>query len=218
MHKTSFSVILSTFLFFSLVAAACHPQKTKDLSQFLKETEHLDYSHPVFSKVIAKVVTDDMPLAHKLEKFFYFTRDTITFIPSASLTASGALREMKAICYTKAMIYVSFCRRLGVPANVALVEFIIKARPEKIASGHGIAKIFYKGKWIYIDTVSNKEAWSWWDKANAHLFEPPVFSLEKNVLVDERFVSNLTLKDFETNDVPEKWLKSLQNFLDTGKY
>ena len=202
---------------FILDVAHAH-EMSEDLSRYLKETEHLDFNRPVFSEVLAKVVTKNMTIEEKLEKLYYFTRDTITFVPSASLTASGALKEMKAICYTKAMVYVSFCRRLGIPANVAFVEFIIKARPEKITSGHGISKIYYKGKWIYLDTVSNKEAWSYWDKENAHLLEPPVFSLDHNVLVDERFISNLTVKDFETNDVPEEWLKSLQNFLDTGKY
>ena len=192
--------------------------KGKALSRFLEETSHLDFNHPIFAETLAKVVTDNMTTEKKLGRLYYFTRDLITFVPSASLTASKALKEMKAVCYTKAMIYVSFCRLLGVPANLAMVEFIIKARPKKIVSGHGIAKIFYNGRWIYLDTVSNKEAWSWWDKKNAHLLEAPGFSLERNVLVDERFVSNLALKDFETNDVPEEWLKSLQNFLEKGKW
>lgn len=183
-----------------------------NLSKFLEETKHIDFINPVFTEMLARVTTPDMSLEQKLEKLYYFTRDTIPFDPSTTaLTASGALKEMKAICYTKAMIYVSFCRRLGIPANVALEEFVIKARPKKITSGHGIAKIFYKGKWIYLDTVSNKESWSWWDKKNAHLLDAPVFSLKQNVLVDERFVSNLVLKDFETNDVPEEWLKELDD-------
>jgi len=189
----------------------CAKQESQDLRKFLEETKHINFNHPVFTETLARAVTPGMSLEQKLEKLYYFTRDTIPFDPSTTaLTASDALEEMKAICYHKAMIYVSFCRRLGVPANVALEEFIIKARPKKITSGHGVAKIFYKGKWIYLDTVSNIDAWSWWDKKNAHLLEPPVFSLEHNVLVDERFVSNLVLRDFETNDVPEKWLKEVE--------
>ena len=185
---------------------------SEDLTKFLEETKHINFNHPIFSDALKHIVTLDMNLEQKLKRLFYFTRDTIPFDPSTTaLTASDALKEMKAICYTKAMIYVSFCRRLGVPANVALEEFIIFARPKEIPSVHGIAKIYYKWKWIYLDTVSNKEAWSWWDKKNAHLFEPPVFSLEHNVLVDERFVSNLALKDFETNDVPAEWFKDLDD-------
>lgn len=188
-----------------------YKKESNNLSKFLEETSHIDFNHPIFSEILAKVVAEGMTTEEKLEKLYYFTRDTIPFDPSTTgLTASGALKEMKAICYTKAMIYVSFCRRLGVPANVALEEFIIKASPKKVIGSHGIAKIFYNGKWIHIDTVSNKEAWSWWDKKNSHLLEPPVFSLEHNVLVDERFVSNLTLKDFETNDVPEYWIEELR--------
>jgi len=189
-----------------------YKKRDDNLSKFLEETKHIDFNHPIFTETLARVTTPDMSLEQKLEKLYYFTRDTIPFDPSTiALTASGALKEMKAICYTKAMIYVSFCRRLGIPANVALEEFVIKARSKKTSSGHGIAKIFYNGKWLYLDTVSNKEAWCWWDKKNAHLLEPPVFSLEHNVLVSERFVSNLVLKDFETNDVPEEWLKDLND-------
>jgi hypothetical protein len=233
MWKTSFGFLVFTLCFIFFISSSnqfAGERKKKELLtdskrthgdynkgddnllKFLEETEHIDFNHPVFTETLARVTTPDMSLEQKLEKLFCFTRDTIPFDPSTiALTASGALKEMKAICYTKAMIYVSFCRRLGVPANVALEEFVIKAKPKKISSGHGITKIFYKGKWLYLDTVSNKEAWSWWDKRNAHMLELPVFSLEHNVLVDERFVSNLVLKDFETNDVPEEWLKDLED-------
>jgi transglutaminase-like putative cysteine protease len=203
------------FILFSLYGFT---QQQEDLSEFLQETPHLDYSNPVFAEVLSKVVTEDMTLGQKLEKLFYFTRDSIPFASDASLTASGALKKMQALCYTKAMIYVSFCRRLGVPAQLAYERFIIKAAAKKYMSGHGIAKIYYNGKWIYIDTVSNKDAWSWWDKEHADAFELPVFSLEHNVLVDEKFISDLALEDSETNDVPEEWLKHMEKFLKTGKW
>jgi len=195
------------FVIFSLYGLT---QQREDLSIFLQETPHLDYNNPVFAEVLSKVVTEDMPLAQKLEKLFYFTRDSIDFDAVGNLKASGALKRMKALCYTKAMIYVSFCRRLGVPARLAYQEWIYKGKPKAIRDGHGIAKIYFNGKWIYIDTVSNKDAWFWWDKKHADAFEAPVFSLEHNVLVDEKFISNLTLKDYETNDVPEFWLKDLE--------
>ena len=198
-------VILLALLFWGF-----SQQGKEDLSEFLEETPHLDYNNPVFTEVLSKIVTENMPLAQKLEKLFYFTRDSIPFDAVGNLTASGALKKMKALCYTKAMIYVSFCRRLGVPAQLAYQEWIIKGKPKAVREGHGIAKIYYNGKWIYIDTVSNKDAWSWWDKENAADFEAPVFSLEHNVLVDEKFISDLTLKDCETNDVPEFWLKDLE--------
>jgi transglutaminase-like putative cysteine protease len=204
------------FILFSLYGFT--QQQQQDLSQFLQETPHMDYSNLVFAEVLSKVVTEDMSLALKLEKLFYFTRDSIPFASDASLTASGALKKMQALCYTKAMIYVSFCRRLGVPAQLAYERFIIKAAAKKYMSGHGIAKIYYNGKWIYIDTVSNKDAWSWWDKEHADAFELPVFSLEHNVLVDEKFISDLALEDSETNDVPKEWLEHMEKFLKTGKW
>jgi transglutaminase-like putative cysteine protease len=91
---------------------------SEDLTNFLVETKHINFNHPIFSDALKQIVTPDMNLEQKLEKLYYFTRDTIPFDPSTTaLTASGALKEMKAICYTKAMIYVSFCRRLASNTN-----------------------------------------------------------------------------------------------------
>lgn len=205
------SLIFIVALF--LISSQCRKQ-----SPFLEETSHLDFSHPVFTEVLSEVVTDDMSLEQKLERLFYFTRDTIEFIPDASLTASEALEKRKAICYTKAMVFVSFCRRLGVPARLALQKFVVKGDPRSKSVYHGIAKIFFNGKWIYVDTVSNRESWKLWKFKDADTFQLPRFSLESNVVVDSKYISDLAFEDFETNDVPEPWLESLQSFKDTGRW
>ena len=192
--------------------------KKEDLALYLEETPHLDFNNQVFTEILSKSISEDMSLEQKLEKIFYFTRDSITFVPDASLRASEALKKRKAICCTKAMIYVSFCRRLGVPAAVALEEFVIKGSPKESLHAHGIARIFYNGKWIYIDTVSNREAWMYWHKEGAAAFEAPKFSLEKNVVADEKFIYRVAYKNFETNDVPQEWLDSLQSFQEKGRW
>ena len=201
-----------------LVTALPADQKVGDLALFLQETEHLDFNDPVFTEVLARTVTPDMPLSQKLEKLFYFTRDAITFAASASLKASEALKKGTAICYNKAMIYVSFCRRLGVPAALATEEFIIIASPKKSLHRHGIAKIYYEGRWHYIDTVSNREAWTYWHKEGAADFRPPAFSLEAHTVVGEDTISGLRFIDAETNDVPKEWLESLSRFQKAGKW
>ncbi len=187
-------------------------------SPYLEETVHLDFSHPVFSEILSEIVTHDMSLEQKLERLFYFTRDTIEFIPDASLTASEALEKRKAICYTKAMVYVAFCRRLGVPAQLSLIRFQTKGDPDSRPVYHGIAKIFFNGKWIYVDTVSNKQSWSLWKFNDADTLEAPRFSLERDVIVNSKYVSDVSFEDFETNDVPEPWLESLQEHKETGKW
>lgn len=191
-------------------------RKPKKHAVFLKETLHLDFTHPVFSEVVARVTHENMSLEQKLESLYYFTRDSITFVPDASLYASEVLEKRKAICYTKAMVYVSFCRLLGVPANVAKAEFVFADKPKPHL--HGIAKIYYKGRWLYIDTVSNRESWGYWDMEKAAAFQAPLFTLERNVLVGQPFLEDVKLGDYETNDVPAKWLDELKNFLTTGKW
>ena len=191
-------------------------RKPPEHAAFLRETLHLDFTHPVFEEIISGVTDAGMTLERKLEILYYFTRDSLTFVPDGSLFASEALEKRKAICYAKAMVFVSFCRRLGVPARLAWAEFFFpgKTRPHL----HGIAKIFHHGKWIYIDTVSNREAWSYWDRDNAAIFVAPVFNLIHDVFVDRAFLTDVNCGDYETNDVPESWLQSMRSFNETGMW
>ncbi|RKY85365.1 hypothetical protein DRQ09_07395, partial [candidate division KSB1 bacterium] len=187
---------------------------------YLQETEHLDFNNPLFSTVLSRVVKDSMSIEKKLEELFYFTRDSVEFCSDASLTASEVLKKMKAVCYTKAMLYVSFCRKLGVPAKLVVECFYIKGKSKKPKSyhKHGIAKIYYNKKWIYIDTVSNRDSWRIWGVPESVEFEAPVFSLKSNVAVNSKYISDLKYIDFETNDVPEYWINSLKKFKKTGKW
>jgi transglutaminase-like putative cysteine protease len=196
------------------------PCSYEEHAAFLKETAHLDFNHPMFSQALNEVVTDDMSLAQKLEELFYFTRDVIPFASDASLTASEALRKRKALCYTKAMIYVSFCRRLGVPARLVGMKFKILADlPDAREHYHGAAKLFYNGWWRSIDTVSNRDAWfGWWLKDRDAGFEPPAFTLERDTVVDSAYVAGLTFEDYATNDVPQAWLDHMRKFIDTGHW
>ena len=207
------SIVLIIFLFSFCVSC-------KKRSYYLQETPHLDYRHPIFSEVLNRIVSEDMSVEEKLEALFYFTRDEIPFVSDASLCASEALIKNKALCYTKAMIYTSLCRRLGVPARLAAQEFYIAGDlPEASHHYHGIAKIFFNRKWIYVDVVSNKDSWlGSWARNKSAPFESPQFSLRRDVVVDSAYVSDLKFIDYETNDVPERWLGDMQRFLETGRW
>ena len=186
---------------------------------FLQETLHLDFSHPTFTEALNKVVTVDMSLEQKLEKLFLFTRDGIPFENDASLKASEALKKRKALCYTKAMIYVSFCRRLGVPARLVGMKFRIRADlPDAYEHYHGAAELFHAGNWLHIDTVSNRESWTSWQKDKSAPFKSPAFSLNRDVVVDSAYVAELAFEDYKTNDVPKAWLDHMQTFIDTGHW
>jgi hypothetical protein len=194
----------------------CNAEEHK---MYLQETPHLDFNQPVFTDALNEVVTDDMSVGQKLEKLFTFTRDGIPFASDASLKASEALKKRKALCYTKAMIYVSFCRRLGVPARLVGMKFKIRVDlPGACEHYHGAAKIFHAGKWLHIDTVSNRESWSSWQEDKNAPFEPPDFTLDKDVVVDSACITELAFEDYETNDVPEAWLDHMQKFIDTGHW
>lgn len=184
---------------------------------FLQETPHLDFNHPAFTTALGEIISENMSLAQKLERLFTFTRDAIPFVSDASLKASEALEKRRALCYTKAMIYVSFCRRLGVPARLVGMKFKIRADlPDAREHYHGAAKIFYNDRWIYVDTVSNRDAWfGGWSKNKDATFESPTFTLDKDVVVDSVYATKLTFEDDETNDVPETWLRHMQTFIDT---
>jgi len=187
---------------------------------YLEETAHLDFNNPIFDQTCERLVTDDLKIEDKLARLFYFTRDSIPFASEASLQASEALKKNQALCYTKAMIFVSFCRKLGVPAKLAVERFRIRGDlPDAFHHYHGIVKIYINGKWIYIDTVSNDDAWfNWWARNKQAPFEAPAFSLEEHVVVDSAYIADLIFEDFETNGVPDKWLEDMRRYIKTGQW
>jgi transglutaminase-like putative cysteine protease len=209
-------VTLAGYLIFSLTDSRdlFHHLEPRDTEQddiypeFLRETEHLDFRHSIFATVLSRVTSENMPIEKILEVLYYHVRDRIPFDPSASgQKASDYLIQNKAICYHKAMIYVCFCRLLKIPARVAEERFVIREDPKYPGpNNHGVAKIFFKDRWIYVDTVSNQEAWRWWVTKGAESFEPPKFTLERNVIPDTAFLSSIAFVDFDTNDVPRHWL------------
>lgn len=94
-----------------------------------------------------------------------------------------------------------------IPATVAEERFVVRENPQYPGpNDHGIANIFFNGRWLYIDTVSNREAWRWWVTKGAESFEPPKFTLERNVIPDAAFISSIMFIDFDTNDLPQHWL------------
>jgi len=191
----------------------------QNLSEYLRETKHLDFQDHVFWKILGLITADSMSLDQKLEKLFYFTRDGLQFANSAHMKASDALREGKALCYTKAMIYISFCRRLGIPAKLAMIYFhIIEDAQKGRRYAHGIAKIYLNGRWIYVDTVSNRDAWNHWGIKETAAFEPPRFTGRGDVVVSSEYYDCINFKDYETNDVPQEWLDQMCTFLKTGKW
>lgn len=187
-------------------------------SEFLQEAEHLDFSQPIFAEVMSRITTEDMSLEQKLEALYYFTRDSIPFASDASLYASEALQKNLALCYTKSMIYASFCRKLGVPARLCTQQFTIKEAPERGVRTHGALQVYYGGKWIDMDVFQNKNSGTVARVVGAERFHPPVFSLERDVVVDSTYISDLTFIDHGTNDVPQPWLDHMQKFLDTGSW
>ncbi len=200
-------------------AAKNYPQPlSEDPLNYLKETSHLDYSQPIFQDIMDKILAPGMTLEKKLERLFYYVRDGLPFASSASLTASGALKAGYALCYTKAMVLVSFCRRLGVPAKLAAEHFTIKADSKPRLHRHGIAKIFFHGKWIYVDTVSNRDSWNHWGIDASVPFDPPEFSLDHDVVAGSKYYDGPTFEDYWTDDVPDYWLRDMREYLDRARW
>jgi transglutaminase-like putative cysteine protease len=200
-------------------SAKTYPQPiSEDPLNFLKETIHLDYSQPVFQEIMDKILAPEMALAKKLERLFYYVRDGIPFVSSGSLTASGVLKANQALCYTKAMVFVSFCRRLGVPAKLAGEHFTIKAGAKPRLHRHGIAKIFFRGKWIYVDTVSNRDSWNHRGIDPSVPFESPEFSMDHDVVVGSQYYDGPTFEDYWTDDVPEFWLRNMRWYLERSQW
>jgi hypothetical protein len=116
------------------------------------------------------------------------------------------------------MIYASYCRKLGVPARLCSQQFTIKEAPERGVRTHGALQVYYGGKWIAMDVFQNKSSGTVARIVGADRFQPPVFSLDRDVVVDSTYISDLKFIDHGTNDVPQPWLDHMQKFLDTGSW
>lgn len=131
------------------------------MENYLKETQFLDYSDPVFDLFLEKLshTSDKKTLALEL---YYLIRDSFLYDPyhldisEEGLKASKVLTKKRAWCVEKACLLAACARKLGIPSklgyaivknHIGVEKLVSYLRREEIVF-HGYVSLFIEGKWI----------------------------------------------------------------------
>lgn len=131
------------------------------MENFLKETEFLDYSHPLFDEFLK-----DLPPTSSQEEtalaLYFHVRDAFLYDPyhldisASGLKASNVFLKKRAWCVEKANVLAACARKLGIPSKLGYAIVKNHIGVEKLTQYlkceeivfHGYVSLFIDGKWI----------------------------------------------------------------------
>ncbi len=138
--------------------------------KYLQPTEFFDFDK---KKVREKALQITKGLETKKEKaiaLFYWVRDNLKYnmwtyyMRKSNFKASVTLRRMNGFCVSKSLLYATFCRVVGIPSKIHIVDIINHKLNQKITDmmgtnafhAHGYAEIYLNGKWIKAGPIFDK--------------------------------------------------------------
>ncbi len=149
----------------------------EDLSDYLKETDCIDYTNPLVAEKANKLKAISSNKLDYIEKAYKFVRDEIPHTWDAKLTvvsknASDVLKNKTGICWTKSCLLAALLRANKIPAGISY-QYLTRANDA--SDGyiiHALNTVYIDSlqKWIRLDARGNKAG------VNAQ------FSLEKEIL------------------------------------
>jgi len=130
---------------------------------YLKETELLDYAHPLIRQVIHSREWDRMPRKEQILGIYNFVRDGILFGYNRAddIPASEVLQNGYGQCNTKGILFMALLRAVGVPCRMhgfaidkklqkgAMTGWYYRLSPQEIV--HSWVEVLYEGKWLNIE-------------------------------------------------------------------
>ena len=149
----------------------------EDLSDYLKESECIDYTNPLVAEKANQLKAISSDKLDYIEKAYKFVRDEIPHTWDAKLTvvsknASDVLKNKTGICWTKSCLLAALLRAKKIPAGISY-QYLTRANDA--SDGyiiHALNTVYIDSlqKWIRLDARGNKAG------VNAQ------FSLEKEIL------------------------------------
>lgn len=133
------------------------------LSDYLMETEEVDFSHPLVCEQQEKWNRQELSDIEKINLAYEFVRDQIPHswdIQSEVITrtASEVLEKGTGICFAKSNLLAALLRGMGIPCGFCYQRLMIFDTPEKGYSLHGFNAVYIESleKWVRIDARGNK--------------------------------------------------------------
>ena len=148
-----------------------------DLSDYLKETDCIDYKNPLVAEKAAELKAASSDNLDYIEKAYKFVRDEIPHTWDARLavvskSASDVLKNKTGICWTKSCLLAALLRANKIPSGISY-QYLTRA--DDASDGY----IIHALNTVYIDSLQQ------WIRLDARGNKPGVnakFSLEKEIL------------------------------------
>ncbi len=149
----------------------------KDLSEYLKETNCIDFSNLLIVQKVDALKSASSDKLDYIERAYKFVRDEIPHswdakLPVVSKKASDVLKNKTGICWTKSCLLAALLRANKIPSGISY-QYLTRA--DDASDGyiiHALNTVYIESlqKWIRLDARGNKAG------VNAQ------FSLEKEIL------------------------------------
>lgn len=131
------------------------------MSTFLEETPSLNYNHTDFKQFLKEFNISKNSTKNAIE-IYYKIRDHFLYDPyhldlrKEVLVASEIIQKKRAWCVEKALVMVTCCRAIGIPARFGFAIVTNHIGVEKLAKYlkrneivfHGYVEVFLENKWI----------------------------------------------------------------------
>ena len=134
-------------------------------TEYLQETESIDYSAPAIRQKAEKILYDSHNRLEYIENAYKFVRDEIPHswdIGSEIIShkASEVLLNRTGICWTKSCLLAALLRTNGIPSGISY-QYLTRA-DEGAEEGyiiHALNTVYIESlnKWIRLDARGNKE-------------------------------------------------------------
>lgn len=140
------------------------------MSDYLSETNMLDFSHPSIQKLIDKKGWRTMSEFNRIKGIYNFVRDEIIFGYNTDdgIPASKVLKDGYGQCNTKGTLFMALLRACDIPCRVhgftidkrlqkgAMTGFVYKTAPNNVF--HSWVEVSYEGKWYELEAfIIDKE-------------------------------------------------------------
>ncbi len=133
------------------------------MTDYLKETLMLDYSHPTIQKLIASKGWKELEDFTKIKSIYNFVRDDIKFGYNVSdnISASKVLKDGYGQCNTKGTLFMALLRGVGIPCRIhgftidkklqkgAMTGIVYKIAPNSVF--HSWVEVFFQDKWYNLE-------------------------------------------------------------------
>lgn len=141
------------------------------MSQYLKETQMLDFSNPSIQRLIELKRWNEQDTLNRLKSIYNFVRDDVAFGYNAddNIPASKVLEDGYGQCNTKGTLFMALLRACGIPCRIhgftidkqlqkgAMSGFVYQNAPRHIL--HSWVEVYFEDQWYELEAFILDQAY-----------------------------------------------------------